>query len=123
MQSGGSAHPPPDITIGELWRAQQSILASLDALTHTLQAMPALIVADVEARYSERWNSARADSEELHRQLFDRVRKLEEWREDSSPIIARTDDRVSLLQKAGWTVATLILSGDAGALFAVLSHK
>lgn len=123
--SGSGAHrdPPSDITIGELWRTQQTILASLETLTLTLQAMPAQIVSDVEQRSADRWNAARADSDESHRQLSTRLDKLEEWKNDQHPTIARIDDRVAILQKVVWTVSTLILSGDVAAVFAFLSHK
>jgi DNA-binding helix-hairpin-helix protein with protein kinase domain len=117
------AQPPSDISTGELWRTQQTILSSLETLTHNVQALPSQIVIDVDSRYSDRWTAARADSDELHRQIGTRLTKLEQWRDDQHPTIARIDDRVAMLQRVVFTAVSLILTGDVAAVFALLSHK
>lgn len=102
------ANAPRDISIGELWRMQQTAIEQLSELTKQVAELPDRMFS------SPQWNAMRGESDQLHASHEARIERAETWREEVGPLVTLLQDRVALLQR-------LVYGGAAATLLAVLT--
>jgi hypothetical protein len=93
---------PADVTLGELWRQQDTMQRALSDVVAKLEALPDRIAADLDARSAERVEAFRREHDREHESVNLRHIQLAE--------------KIRTVERAMWGVVVFALAGIGGAL-------